>query len=738
MKAKSLIVSLILIVCFAGIGIGLYCAWPAITGTITDNKYYTSEDLQDAYDKGYDDAFKNKDELTQQVDYYKELTDTYYISILDYQAQIKDFEDLNNTNEETIKNLTEQKNNLLNNIESLEEIKKQNENSINNLNSQISDLNSDIEKLNAEIVSLKNSGLNKDLEITNLNNQISSLNTQISNLTTLKNQLQSSNNSHVNTITLLNQQIVSLNSQISNLTSQIQNNSNIVTSLNSKISELEKSIEYYETFISSLESGDKVIATFEYDGSVYNIQVVTKGSNLSVVTPVNTEYKIFNYWTVNGEQIDLSTYSITESTKFVASITYKFDIKFIVDNEEYDSQIIVKNGFATLPEEPTKAGYEFSGWSLNGIDIIDNISTTPITQNIAYIAVFTKLHTVTFMNGDNIYETQYVKNGNFATNVIIENEGNKIFKGWKVNDILVDISTYQILSDTIFTADIVVAKTVEFYISFNSSSPEQSVLYDTKYVEENCYVELPIPPEAEDGYAFKGWYYAGEWNFSSLVVDLSTYPIIEDMKFVVVFERLTTYNFYIGEELFYSVDLIAGENFPDFENPEILEENTFGRWYYMGMDGFLSVKKELDLSAPAPKDTGLSPDYIFDIYWETYTTIRNINIDVSSDKILYKNEILTKDIVDDVIDFEVKFTVAFNSGDREPVTHTFTLENFTRVDAYDTRNYYYQSGVLLDDVLMFLRIYYDNSGQWEFIISGGAGLNPEITSLTINYLSILN
>ena len=156
------------------------------------------------------------------------------------------------------------------------------------------------------------------------------------------------------------------------------------------------------------------------------------------------------------------------------------------------------------------------------------------------------------------------------------------------------------------------------------------------------------------------------------------------------------------------------------------------------MDGFLSVKKELDLSAPAPKDTGLSPDYIFDIYWETYTTIRNINIDVSSDKILYKNEILTKDIVDDVIDFEVEFTVVFNSGDREPVTHTFTLENFTRVDAYDTRNYYYQSGVLLDDVLMFLRIYYDNSGQWEFIISGGAGLNPEISSLTINYLSILN
>lgn len=731
MKAKSLIVSLILIVCFAGIGIGLYCAWPAITGTITDSKYYTSEDLQDAYDKGYDDAFKNKDELTQQVDYYKELTDTYYISILDYQAQIKDFEDLNNTNEETIKNLTEQKNNLLNNIESLEEIKKQNENSINNLNSQISDLNSDIEKLNAEIVSLKNSGLNKDLEITNLNNQISSLNTQISNLTTLKNQLQSSNNSHVNTITLLNQQIVSLNSQISNLTSQIQNNSNIVTSLNSKISELEKSIEYYETFISSLESGDKVIATFEYDGSVYNIQVVTKGSNLSVVTPVNTEYKIFNYWTVNGEQIDLSTYSITESTKFVASITYKFDIKFIVDNEEYDSQIIVKNGFATLPEEPTKAGYEFSGWSLNGIDIIDNISTIPITQNIAYIAVFTKLHTVTFMNGDNIYETQYVKNGNFATNVIIENEGNKIFKGWKVNDILVDISTYQILSDTIFVADFAIAKTVEFYLTYSSFSPEQNVLYETKYVEENNFVELPTPPEKE-GYVFKGWCDATVL-FGETIIDLSNYPITADMKLRPAWEQYKTLKFYVGEELFHSVQVLDGDYIEPFESP-VNSTNLNADWiYFNSVFMGASTKKIFDFNEPV--NTSLYEydmlDMSYKFYWHTYETLEDIHLSSENNVITYSNENFNKEILNDygILDMSIDFTYTINGN---IISRSYNFGLNTEL-CYDTRNEYKLTDLLVhNSYVLYLVITFNTDGEIVFTLNYSGASQPVFTSLTIN------
>ena len=49
MKLKATIVSLISVLLAGAVGIGLYCAWPAIHGTITDEKYYTAEELKNSY-----------------------------------------------------------------------------------------------------------------------------------------------------------------------------------------------------------------------------------------------------------------------------------------------------------------------------------------------------------------------------------------------------------------------------------------------------------------------------------------------------------------------------------------------------------------------------------------------------------------------------------------------------------------------------------------------------------------
>lgn len=391
-KVKSIIISVALLVVFAGIGIGIYCAWPAITGTITDSKYYTSEDLQNAYDKGFDDAFKNKDELTQQVDYYKELTDTYYISILDYQAQIKDYETLTENNKNTISTLEQNKTELQTQVDNLISIKNSNEETISDLQVEVSNLENQV-----KILTSSDSG--KTEEIAELNKQITSLNNLIS-------QLQNTNTLNVNTIASLNSQIESLNSQIRNMTLQNQNASGQITALNNKISKLQESINYYEQYIASLESGEQVVATFEFDGSVYNIQIVNKNSIVTVTTPTSTDYVIFNYWTVNGKQVDLSSYQITTNTKFVADITYKYDVKFIVDNEEYDSQIVVKNCFATLPEEPVKNGYEFDGWSLDNISIID-VTSNSIVENTTYYALFNVDFTGT-------YSLKYAKTTGFG------------------------------------------------------------------------------------------------------------------------------------------------------------------------------------------------------------------------------------------------------------------------------------------------------------------------------------
>ncbi len=293
---------------------------------------------------------------------------------------------------------------------------------------------------------LTTSDSSKTEEIAELNKQITSLNNLIS-------QLQNTNTLNVNTIASLNSQIESLNSQISNMILQNQTASSQITALNNEISKLQESINYYEQYIASLENGEQVVATFEFDGSVYNIQILNKNSIVTVTTPTSTDYVIFNYWTVNGEQVDLSTYQITTNTKFVANVTYKYDVKFKVDNTDYDSQIVVKNGYATLPEEPTKAGYEFDGWSINGIDIVENISTTAVTQNVTYKAVFTQLHTVTFMSDGEIKSTQSVRNGEYANYSEIPVKTNYKFEGWSINGVdIIELSSYPIYSSVVFDA----------------------------------------------------------------------------------------------------------------------------------------------------------------------------------------------------------------------------------------------------------------------------------------------
>lgn len=678
---------------------------------------YTQEDIDNAYEDGYNTALENKSEYDELINSYRDTITTLTDNVSQLNSQINILTNNNKDYKEQVSYLEEQKANLQTQVDNLTSIKNDNEASIESLNSQISILQNQIE-------SLTNSGENKD-------EQISQLNKQVANLQSLVNQLQETNQMNVNTISNLNVQISNLNRQISEMTELSQNANSQINILNNKINELQKSIKYYEEYIASLESGEQVVATFEFDGSVYNIQIVNKNSILSVTPPTSTEYKIFNGWTVNGESVDLSTYTITTNTKFVADVTYKYDVKFMVDSNEYNSQIIVKNGFATLPEEPTKAGYEFSGWSLNGIDIIDNISTTPITQNIAYIAVFTKLHTVTFMNGDNIYETQYVKNGNFATNVIIENEGNKIFKGWKVNDILVDISTYQILSDTIFVADFAIAKTVEFYLTYSSFSPEQNVLYETKYVEENNFVELPTPPEKE-GYVFKGWCDATVL-FGETIIDLSNYPITADMKLRPAWEQYKTLKFYVGEELFHSVQVLDGDYIEPFESP-VNSTNLNADWiYFNSVFMGASTKKIFDFNEPV--NTSLYEydmlDMSYKFYWHTYETLENIHLSSENNVITYSNENFNKEILNDygILDMSIDFTYTINGN---IISRSYNFGLNTEL-CYDTRNEYKLTDLLVhNSYALYLVITFNTDGEIVFTLNYSGASQPVFTSLTIN------
>lgn len=663
---KRIIIPIVSVIIVAIAGIMLYAYWPAITGTIDGSKYYTSEDLQEAYDKGYSDGNKNETEQNAKLEYYKQLVDDYYSEVntlnkeidkiskdnADKDTSIKNLEqiksknlatieELNNLrtqNEQTIASLNQDKKSLqeqisqktnelasansqINNkseqiatlqsekeqleaqlvekqnaiktlnsqIASLntdisnlendkarlvdrisvlnEEIENLNSNSdadkatITSLNSQIatlnaekealendkvkltekiSTLNSQIDELNSEILSQKITitSLNVDISTltaektalmndkTSLQNTINSLNSQLTNLQNLYTNLQATNQSHIQTISVLNSQIATLNSQISNLTYQQSSNQNNIKSLNDRISGLEKSVAYYEQYISQLEKdNEQVVATFEFDGSVFNIQIVNKGSKVSVVNPTSTTYKIFNGWKVNNETVDLDTYIITANTKFVADVTYKYDVKFMDGETVVKSDIIVKGGFAALPTAPTKDGYEFGGWSINGVDIVENITTTPVTANTTYKAIWTKFILVTFMYDGEVKSTQTIHKGESVTIPEIESTAYKIFNYWTINGIAVDVSAYTFTEDTVVTANI----TYKYDVKFVSENEEIS----SAIVEKGLLATAPAtnPTSTREHYVFAGWSVNG-----TEIVDILNYPINENTTFTALFE----------------------------------------------------------------------------------------------------------------------------------------------------------------------------------------------------------
>jgi len=565
---------------------------------------YTEQDVNNAYEDGYNKALENKAEYDKLINDYRDTITNQTDQISQLNSEITLLTNNNKDYKKQITTLEEQKTNLQTQVDNLTQISNDNNATITNLNADIISLNNDkitlqntitenektitnlrnqIQILEEEIFVLESTNSNntnliaeKNLEIQNLNNQITllnnditnknntinSLNGQVSNLQTTVTQLERTNELNVQTIANLNNQIVTLNRQISDMTIQIQNNSSNVTTLNNKIIELEKSVAYYEEYIANLENGEQVVATFEFDGSVYNIQIVNKNSTVSVVTPTSTNYVIFNYWMVDNARIDLATYPITANTKIIANVTYKYDVKYMLDETEYNKQIVTKDNISTTPTAPVKEGYEFDGWSINGVDIV-NTATYPITQNTTFVAIFTKLHTVTFVYEDSTYTTQVVRNNQSSTSVSVDNTTYKVFNGWKLNGVIVDVTTQKITADTTFVADIIYKYDVNFVVDNNT--------YTSQIVVKNGYPTIPTAP-TKNGYEFDGWSKNG-----TDIVQVNTIAITDTTTFTAVFTKLHIVTFMYEDEV-HTTQTIRNGNSPSDVNVTNTNYKVFNGW----------------------------------------------------------------------------------------------------------------------------------------------------------------
>ena len=505
-KVLTAIFSILIIGVFAFLLTWGIINWSKVKDGMAGNGLYTQEDIQKSYEDGYSTALKDKEEYDKLINSYRDTITTQNDLISQYTSEATALNNSIKDYQGQVATLNEQKTALETQIDTLNTIKTSNE-------ATISELNGRIAELSTQILTLQG---NKDEN----ERQIAALTEQLTNLQTLNTQLQENNALNTKTIDGLNAQIASLNKQISDLTLQAQNNSSVVNALNVKIAELQKSVSYYEQYLSTLESGEQVVATFEFDGSVYNIQIVNKNSLLTVTPPTSTAYVIFNGWTVDGEPIDLSTYRITANTKIVADVTHKYEVNYMVDGENYHNEIVLKNAKVTPPTAPTKSGYVFEGWTTDGNNVI-NLTAYTVTQNVTFTAKFTKLYSVVFKYEETTLKTETVKSGNYATAPETNSTAYKVMNGWKVNGVAVNVNEYRITADTVFVADITYKYDVKFIADGKT--------HNTQIVERNGKPTVPAVP-TKANYVFVGWSIDGENT-----VDVSKYMIVDNTTFTAIF-----------------------------------------------------------------------------------------------------------------------------------------------------------------------------------------------------------
>lgn len=143
------------------------------------------------------------------------------------------------------------------------------------------------------------------------------------------------------------------------------------------------------------------------------------------------------------EQVDPGVSDNIE--KFVA--TYK------VDNNVFAVEVLEKNSLLTLEDEPTKEGYVFKCWAINGVEY-PNILAYRLTEDVTIEAVFIAQYSVQFISENQEYHVSTYLEG--ETIVLPDNPTKEgaTFVGWLENGVALieDFSTYELKGNTTFVA----------------------------------------------------------------------------------------------------------------------------------------------------------------------------------------------------------------------------------------------------------------------------------------------
>lgn len=159
---------------------------------------------------------------------------------------------------------------------------------------------------------------------------------------------------------------------------------------------------------------ENLTVTFDSAGgsSVDPIQVL-EGETITEPTSPTLAGYTFDAWQLNEEDFDFET-PITADITLTATWLENFTITFNSDGgSAVTAQEIADGSTATEPTDPTKEGYEFVEWQLDGVAY--NFATA-VTADITLTATWLEVFTVTFdSQGGSEITAQEVTDGDLAT-----------------------------------------------------------------------------------------------------------------------------------------------------------------------------------------------------------------------------------------------------------------------------------------------------------------------------------
>ena len=235
---------------------------------------------------------------------------------------------------------------------------------------------------------------------------------------------------------------------------------------------------------------------------------VVEGEVVLEPKPTRDGY-ILDGWYLGEEKFDFQT-KITKDITLKARWNDgpKVNVIFMVDGKVYKTVPTKENTTVTKPSNPTRDGYKFKEWQLDGKTFDFK---TKITTEITLSAVFDEAYKVKFnSDGGSSVKEQLVVKGGKATKPSDPTKKDFKFKEWQLDGKTFDFKT-TITKDITLKA-IWEAAVVKYTVKFNDYDGKEIT---TQSVESGKKATKPADPTREN-YTFAYWLYNNrEFNFDT-------------------------------------------------------------------------------------------------------------------------------------------------------------------------------------------------------------------------------